>query len=167
MKFLKSLTVLVLFCSPAFAAGEDNPFHVTDFPLPRFVSLSSNKVFVRTGPGKTYPVRWEYSKKGLPVEIILEFDNWRKIKDSEGKGGWIHKVLLSGKRNAIVKNSVDITPLYRAPDGDSKMVARVQNGAIVGLDSCGANWCNVSSNGYSGWIEKKSLWGVYANEEIE
>src|ERR1044072_2296600 len=43
-------------------------------PLPRFASLDSDKVRMRAGPGSDYPILWEYHRKGLPVEIIEEFD---------------------------------------------------------------------------------------------
>jgi SH3-like domain-containing protein len=70
--------------------------------LPRFVSLRSDEVNLRTGPGTNYPVEWVYVRRGLPVEIIAEFDNWRKVRDIEGTVGWIHKSLLSGKRMAVI-----------------------------------------------------------------
>lgn len=155
---------------PALAVPDENPFHVTDLPLPRFASLSADKVYVRSGPGKRYPVRWEYTYKGLPVEIILEFDHWRKIRDNEGQGGWVHRALLSGKRNAIVAKSPNgeiSTPLYRKPMLGSQMIAKAQNGAIVDISACNLSWCEISASGYSGWIEKKFLWGVYPKEEIK
>lgn len=71
-------------------------------PLPRFVSLKSAKVNSRTGPGVNYAIEWLYLKAGLPVEILQEYDNWRRIRDSEGSEGWINQTLLSGKRTAIV-----------------------------------------------------------------
>ena len=168
MKFFNIIILFIVFCTPSLAAEDENPFHVTELPLPRFASLSAGKVYVRTGPGKNYPVRWEYSKRGLPVEIILEFDHWRKIKDSQGEGGWVHRALLSGKRNALILKGGDnnIIPLYRTADADSAMVARAQSGAIVGISTCEIAWCEVSGAGYSGYLEKKFLWGVYPNEEI-
>jgi len=75
---------LFAFISPALAAEKDM-FRSTTYPLPRFVTISSNKAYVRTGPDKKYPVKWVYKQKGLPVEIILEFDHWRKIRDIAGR----------------------------------------------------------------------------------
>ncbi|MGB0720715.1 MAG: SH3 domain-containing protein, partial [Bdellovibrionales bacterium] len=97
------LLFVVLFPCIAFAQDAVDPFRSTAYPLPRFAALASNEIYVRAGPGKQYPVQWVFKKAGLPVEIVLEFDHWRKIKDYEGASGWVHKSLLSGRRTAIVK----------------------------------------------------------------
>ena len=70
-------------------------------PLPRFVSLKSGRVNARIGPGINYAVSWLYSRPGLPMEIIQEYDNWRKVRDLDGAEGWINQSLLTGKRTAI------------------------------------------------------------------
>src|SRR5690606_10249241 len=70
-------------------------------PLPRFVSLKSGKVNLRIGPGLNYPVEWLYLRAGVPMEIIQEYDNWRRVRDAEGAEGWINQSLLSGRRTAI------------------------------------------------------------------
>jgi SH3-like domain-containing protein len=74
-------------------------------PLPRFASLQSNQVNMRQGPGETYPIIWTYQRAGLPVEIIEEFDIWRRIRDHDGVVGWVKSTLLVGKRNVIVRDS--------------------------------------------------------------
>ena len=70
-------------------------------PIPRFVSLSADKVFVRTGPALRYPIKWVYQRENMPVEIIQEFDTWRKIRDMDGDDGWVHQSLLSARTPAI------------------------------------------------------------------
>src|SRR5271163_3728839 len=47
-------------------------------PIPRFASLRSDKVNVRTGPGAQYPIEWVFERRGMPVEIVAEHDNYRK-----------------------------------------------------------------------------------------
>ena len=95
-----------LLSAPVFAEKqpesqkESKAFRSTEYPLPRFVSLRSDEVYVRTGPGQKYPVQWIFRKKDVPVEIILEYDVWRKVKDYDGHEGWVHKTLLSGKRTS-------------------------------------------------------------------
>ncbi|MEH6546060.1 MAG: SH3 domain-containing protein, partial [Sneathiella sp.] len=71
-------------------------------PLPRFVSLSSNKVNVRTGPGTRYPITWVFVRRGWPVEVIAEYELWRRIRDVDGSTGWVHKGLLSSRRTLII-----------------------------------------------------------------
>jgi len=86
-------------------------------PVPRFVSLKAEEANLRTGPGIRYPVRWVYWKKWLPVEIIEEYDHWRKIRDAEGESGWIHKSLLSGRRTILIKE--DIASLHQRPSKET------------------------------------------------
>lgn len=155
----------MLFIPPALAADKD-PFRSTAYPLPRFVSLASGEAHVRAGPGKKYPIQWVFKRAGLPVEIILEFDHWRKIKDFEGQEGWIHKSLLSGRRSAFVQSD-DSVPLYSKPETESRLAAYLQPGVVARIKECGPQWCQIDAAGYKGWALKDALWGVYADEVIE
>jgi len=141
-------------------------FNSSGLPIPRFVSLSKDKVFVRTGPALRYPIKWIYVRSGLPVEIVQEFDTWRKIRDVKGEEGWVHQSLLSGKRNAIITTEKGAL-LLRKPEAEAKSVAQVEQDAQVSIETCEAGWCQVDAGGFSGWIEIKSIWGVYADEELD
>jgi SH3-like domain-containing protein len=155
-------------------------------PLPRFASLKSANVNVRVGPGKENAILWNYVKAGLPVEIVLEFDTWRKIRDSEGVEGWVSQAMLSGRRTATVepgfaKKAGDITsiieadsstpeltvPVFTKPDDKARRVALLEPGVNVDVITCDAEWCSVTTGSYGGWIEKTRIWGVYAGEIIE
>ncbi|MGH1399512.1 MAG: SH3 domain-containing protein, partial [Alphaproteobacteria bacterium] len=149
-----------------FAQEAKDAFRATNLPLPRFVSVSAGEAYVRAGPGKKYPIKWVFKKKGLPVEIILEFDHWRKIRDHEGGEGWLHKSLLSGRRSAIVTGKENI-PLTRKPQSDSKITAYLQPRVISRIKECTIDWCYVDASGYKGWTGKENLWGVYEKEIIE
>ena len=92
------LALLLLGGPPAWSqAGRS-----TGLPVPRFVSLGADRVNVRFGPGKQYPINWVFARKDLPVEIVAEFDTWRKIRDFDGEEGWIHSSLLSSRRTIMV-----------------------------------------------------------------
>lgn len=138
----------------------------TPLPLPRFVSLKSNKINLRTGPGVRYPVEWVYTKKTLPVEITEEYDTWRKIKDYTGREGWVHQQMVTGKRYVIVKSE---TIMLRAAFEDAIPVARVEKNAIGKLKMCPQNikYCAINFGEYEGWIPKEKLWGVYPHEIID
>jgi SH3-like domain-containing protein len=138
-------------------------FRATDFPLPRFVSLRSDKIFARAGPGPQFPIKWEYKQKGLPVEIILEYDNWRKIRDIEGDESWVHKSLLSGVRTVLVKSEQPV-PVLRKPGADERLVATIEPSATATVESCEEGWCHLASGGVEGWVERQYLWGVYERE---
>lgn len=138
-------------------------------PLPRFVSLKADRVNVRRGPGRDHDVVWVFNKAGLPVEVVAEFENWRRIRDSEGAEGWIHHALLSSRRTALVKPwaSNEMIALRRDSAGQASVAAWLQPGVLVDVERCNGNWCRAHVGEISGWIRQDALWGVYANEVAE
>lgn len=159
---------------PAAAAQVENssaPNGPSGLPLPRFVSLKSERVNVRSGPTKDNDVNWVYTRTGLPVEIIAEYENWRRIRDWEGSEGWVLHSLLSGRRTALIsapaKAIDDFVPLRASADLKSAVTARLQAGVLATVKHCGGNWCRVTGEGFDGWIEQERLWGVYPGETVE
>jgi SH3-like domain-containing protein len=152
-------------------AAEQTPAGTASgLPVPRFVSLKSDKVNVRSGPTKDHDVAWVYSRAALPVEVTAEFENWRRIRDWEGAEGWVYHSLLSGRRTALVassKDKADLVELRAKPDNTSAVTARLQNGVLGGVKRCQAGWCRVVGEGFDGWVEQTRLWGVYPNEKVE
>lgn len=134
-------------------------------PLPRFVTTRSDSVNVRSGPGERYPVQWVLQRKGIPVEITAEYENWRKIRDWEGTEGWVHQALLSGRRQVVVYPADAV--LRRRPDAIATPLARLQKGLIGRVIGCEAEWCELTFGEAGGWVSKEFLWGVYPSETIE
>lgn len=164
---IKKLTFLVLSILLSCVSISYSADKSSGLPVPRFVSIKSNETNVRTGPSTRYPIAWVYKKSGMPVEIIEEFDMWRKIRDVEGTTGWIKKNMLEGKRNAIVK-SKDHVIVRIDHEKDAKPLFKVAPSVIVKIVECEKNWCQIKANDdHKGWIEKSSLWGIYADEIIE
>ncbi len=84
----------------ALAAGE-TAGPVTGLPVPRYVSLKTDRVNLREGPSKEHRTSWVFQRAGLPVEITAEFETWRRIRDSEGAEGWVlHSLLSAGARRS-------------------------------------------------------------------
>lgn len=160
--------MLISIAIPSYVSAENpqqlqsNEEVLSGLPLPRFASLKSDNVYVRTGPSMDYPIKWIYKKEGLPVEIIQEFDAWRKIKDPNGEIGWAHKILLTGKKMAKVISD-DMAVAYNNPEMD-KPVVKFEKGVILNVDECQKLMCRVHFAPYEGWIEKKHLWGVYGSD---
>ena len=166
----------------------------TGLPLPRYVSLKSNKVNVRRGPALNQSVMWVYRRAGLPVEITAEYGPWRQVRDSDGSVGWVYGRLLSGRRTALVapwqapvkrpsgdkanlvaSNKAEKAPIpvFAKNSARAKIVAYLEPRVIANIASCALNWCRVSLNvggrgsTIRGWIEQKLLWGVYPSERIK
>ena len=155
--------------APAATAADGPVGSVSGLPIPRFVSLKSDRVNVRGGPNKDQDVRWVYTRPGMPVEITAEFENWRRIRDSEGAEGWVYHSLLSGRRTAVItmKAKDEFAPLYDCADAKSAVAARLQAGVVAQVKHCAAGWCHIAGNGFDGWIQQQRLWGVYADEKID
>lgn len=136
-----------------------------DLPLPRYASLKASEVNLRTGPGKRYPVDWVYARRNMPVEIVAEFDTWRKIRDWTGTVGWVHQSMLSGRRTAIV--TVATQKLRKEPSLTAPAVAVVRGKVVGQLTRCNRRWCRLEIRGFSGWLPKQSLWGARAGEKFD
>jgi SH3-like domain-containing protein len=153
----------------ASLAAKDSPASTSGLPIPRYVSLKSDHVNVRAGPTKDNDVAWVYTRSGLPVEITAEYENWRRVRDSEGAEGWVYHSLLSGRRTAVItmKNKDDLASLYDKADPASSVAAKLQAGVVAQIKRCSSGWCRVIGNGFDGWIQQERLWGVYADEKVE
>jgi SH3-like domain-containing protein len=165
-------TLLFVHPSAITAAPSDKPGARTagsGLPVPRFVSLKSSKVNVRVGPGEDYRVAWVFVKPGLPIEVIQEFDNWRRIRDSDGQVGWVFQSLLSGKRTAVVApwQGGEPRPIRASDTVEARITAYLEPGVMGEIKRCRDGWCQITGQGYSGWIARDQLWGVYADEDID
>ena len=139
-------------------------------PLPRFVSLKSARVNLRVGPGKDYAVSWLYMKPGLPVEIVQEYELWRRIRDSEGAEGWVYHSLLSGVRTGIaapwLKGKTATIDLRRGAGEDAAVVAKMEPGVVSRVKECAFSWCEVEVSGRKGYVRQNDIWGVYPDEKF-
>ena len=129
----------------------------------RYVSLDTDKAYMRTGPGLRYPVEWVFVRDGWPFQVISEYGYWRKVRDIDGTAGWMHMNLLTSKRRVIVTG--DVENVYKEPDAASRQVAILEKGVVADLRDCKDDWCQVSirdADGkiFSGWIQRAGLWGA-------
>jgi SH3-like domain-containing protein len=137
----------------------------TKLPLPRFASLQSNEVNFRAGPGENYPKQWVYHRADMPVEIIEEFDIWRRVRDYQGVIGWVKVGLLSGRRTAIITDAR--RSLFKRAEADSPTVALLDPGVIARILECDGVWCRLEVQGYKGWLKRDEFWGVYPDEAVK
>ena len=168
---LSAVAVCLFATAPQGRAGSDDPASPrrqlerpgrTGLPLPRFVTLRAAKVNLRTGPGIRYPIDWVYQRRDLPVEVIDEFETWRRIRDRQGTVGWIHQSMLQGRRSVVVTD--DQRLLLRAPRPDAPGVARLEPGVIARLEGCAEAWCSIEVNGFAGWLRRHEIYGVSSSD---
>ncbi len=175
MNRLRCGALLALALVASWPAGPGSMAHadeiaergpVTNLPLPRFVSIRAEHANARRGPGLDYRIDWEFVRRGLPVEVTAEYGQWRRVRDADGLGGWVHQSLLSGVRMGIVEGSEPVVVRER-PEDDAAVRARAEPGALVGVDACEGVWCRINSGGFEGWLPRAALWGVHAQEEFD
>ena len=133
---------------------ENNSFANDEY----FLTLRYDKVNLRQGPSKEYPVKIFYKKKYLPMLIQDRSDNFRKIKDHENNTGWIHISQLSKKKAAIVINGEAI--MFNNLTIYSKPLVILETGRLCLVKKCKNNWCKVKTGEYKGWVKKDKLWGL-------
>jgi SH3-like domain-containing protein len=178
----RTVSVVVLglaFLSAAVVNGDTQAASTQDtmmrgasgLPLPRFVSLKSGRVNSRIGPGVNYAVDWMYVKPGLPMEIIQEYDNWRRVRDADGAEGWINQSLLSGRRTAITapwqRGKESQISLLARPMNDASPVAMIEPGVIGTIRACNGDWCQMSFGEHTGWLRQTLVWGAYPGEMVK
>lgn len=138
---------------------------VTNLPLPRYVSLKGKAGNARRGPSTGHRIDWVFTAPGMPLRITAEYENWRRVEDMEGMGGWVHYALLSGSRTVLVK--VELAEFLRQPRDGAEVVFRAERNVIARLLECGPDWCRVNAGGEKGWVAKSALWGVDPGELVE
>ncbi len=147
--------------APRIITGESG------LPVPRFVSLATDKANLRTGPGGRYPILWVFVRRDQPLEVTAEFGVWRRVRDIDGTVGWMHGRLLSGRRHGIITRQQRV--MRARPEAGARPLLRLAPGVLVALHECEASspWCRIEVRGKKGWLPRESLWGTYSGEEIE
>ena len=143
---------------------------VTSLPLPRFAALRSDEVNMRSGPGTRFPIEWTYQRRELPVEIVREFELWRRIRDPDGTEGWVHQSTLIGRRSFVVRGAPGTeVMLRRRAEDQAQPVARLRPGVVGRLRACEANspWCEAQIGEHRGYIKRADIWGVGPTEEVK
>ncbi|MCV2893680.1 SH3 domain-containing protein [Lentibacter sp. XHP0401] len=156
---------LAVFLFAGVVLADQKRGSVTNLPIPRFVSIKSDECNVRRGPSLSHKIDWVFKRKGMPVEVTAEYGHWRRVRDRDGVGGWVHYSLLSGARSVIIEE--DMQALHIRPDPETQISARLELGVIARLSECTQDWCRLNAGGFKGWAPKATLWGVTPDELIE
>ena len=149
---------LAAFLQQRDARGDSIP------QVPRFASVKSSPANVRRGPSREHEILWVYRQASVPVEIIAEHRDWRRIRDWDGDEGWIYHPLLSSRRSVIIRS--ETATLRAAPEATAAPVALAEPGVIAKLLQCQIGWCEIDADGHEGWVAHSAIWGVYPDEII-
>ncbi len=165
--FTSLIALMLSFGLIGYANAEEQESE-SGLAIPRMVSLRSSLINVRSGPGSRYPIEWVYRQKGAPVEIIAEFELWRKIKDWEGSETWVHKAMLSGRRFVKIINPGE-NNVYAKDDITSRVVAKVEDGVVGEIEKCPTpeGMCLIKFDNIQGWIPRNLAFGIYKDEVIK
>lgn len=158
-KYWLAMLCVAILTQSATAAERGS---VTNLPVPRYVSLKAAEGNVRRGPSLTHKIDWVFKHRNMPLELTAEYGNWRRVRDMDGAGGWVHYSLLSGMRTVVVQQ--DLMALQSQPDEKAQAVAKLEAGVIARLGKCLPDWCRLNVEGRKGWARKDALWGVDRDE---
>lgn len=150
----------------AAASGSRSTGAVTNLPLPRYVSMRADTANARRGPSLSHRVDWTFLRRGLPLEVTAEYGHWRRVRDADGAGGWVHHSLLSGVRTVLVRAPAPV-PLRAGPSDGTAVRALVEPGVVARLEDCDASWCRLSADGLTGWTPRGALWGIDVDEVFD
>ena len=131
--------------------------------IPRMVSLKKSLTYMRSGPGKEFPVKFELKQKGYPLKVVAEFNNWRKVITHGKISGWIHTQLLSSFRTGLLTKT---TFLKTMPSNSSNSLAKLLPNLLINIIICKDDWCKIEiikSKVYVGWVQKETIWGSTKN----
>lgn len=157
-RIFAALFATLLLGAPALAQDAPTP---SGFPVPRYVSLKAGVANGRAGPEQAHPIVWRYVRAGLPMEVIAETPDWRRVRDPDGEVTWMHRTLLSARRSVVTLTD---TPLLARPSEDAPVEADAEAGAVLWLERCRDGWCRLEAQGHRGWAETSALWGINDTE---
>jgi SH3-like domain-containing protein len=127
-------------------------------PVPRYVTLKAAPVNARGGPGEDYRALWQYTAKGLPLQVVEETDAWRRVCDPEGGLGWVRASAIDGHR-AVMRLGHDL-PIRARPEAGARTIAMLAGRAAADLLLCKGGWCKLSVDHANGWVRAGEVWGV-------
>lgn len=128
-------------------------------PVPRYVTLKFGEVNARAGPGDDHRLLWIYHARGLPVQVVAETSDWRRVCDPEGGLAWVHKRTTDGRRMVLRMSSRPLA-LHRKPKAESAISAYLAPRALASLVRCKNDWCRIRVDGVTAWAPIAGLWGA-------
>jgi len=160
-----SLFFLIFFTNNTLANNYEPKVAIngSGLQIPRMVSLKQSRVFMRSGPGTNYPIKFEFKKKKYPMKIIAEYYNWRQVVTYDNIKGWIATHLLSSVKTGLILKT---TFLKISPSNQSLSKAKLLPQLLIEIKKCNTEWCKViivKNDKFDGWVQKEFIWGLTKN----
>lgn len=146
-----------LFASALMLAAA--PLAAQDRAVPYWASIKAERLNMRAGPGRDFPIRWVYKRAGLPLKVVRVHEGWRLVRDPDGAEGWVTANLLSRERGALVVGE-GLAAIRAEPSDGARLKWNAEPGVVAALGECGRGWCAVEVNGRSGFMRASRLWGA-------
>jgi len=153
------LLALTLLAGCGRKEGETERVTPSGLPVPRYVTIKFDPVNARAGPGDDHKLLWVYHAKGLPVQVVAETADWRRICDPDGSLSWVHKRSVDGRRAAMRLQAAPLA-LHTGPRDSAAVVAYLAPRAVAQLDKCQKGWCRLQAGQAEGWTEQDQVWGA-------
>lgn len=146
---VKSKHILALLLM--FAAGVAHAFDfgaVGDEPAILYDTPSYNGIRLFIAPAH------------MPLEVLLTYESWTKIRDVAGDMAWIESKSLGQKQYVVIKT--DMAQIHQTPDTASPIVFQAKKNVILEiLKSAGDGWVNIShQDGQTGFVQTSDIWGM-------
>jgi SH3-like domain-containing protein len=159
--FLFACVFAVCGVSSAEDLEEIRISHFSGEPVPRFETLRYAAANGRSGPSRDHKIVWRYERKGLPLLIIKESQNWRRVRDPDGDEVWVHARMLTDAKTVMLQH---VTPLRKKADPSSPTLAQIDRGVIAEIEKCDDTSCRIDVQNHKGWVDKTALWGLNISE---
>jgi SH3-like domain-containing protein len=124
-----------------------------------FKSIGNNPAILYDAPSEK-GVKLYVAPRGMPVEVMLSYGTWVKVRDASGEMAWTEASLLSGKRNVVVRNAGAKVRL--SPDDNAALLMTADKGVLLELaDPQVSAWVKVRhKDGIIGYIKAIDIWGI-------
>lgn len=150
MRSLVAAIALIAVAIPAAAAAREVPY---------WASIRAEKLNMRAGPGRDFPIRWVYRRDGLPLKVIRVHEGWRLVRDPDGAEGWVTANLLSAERGALVIGD-GLAAMRAEPAASATLRWNAEPGVVGRLGDCEGEWCRFDVGGRAGFVRQDRLWGA-------
>jgi SH3-like domain-containing protein len=140
------LLPLLLLAAPVAGAGEFRSIAENATPMYDAPSVKANKLFV--------------ASRFYPVEVIVQVDNWTKVRDVAGELAWVEKRNLSETRTAVV--TAALADVREKAEDAAPLVFQARRGVALEIVELGAGpWVKVQHrDGQTGFVRANQVWGL-------